>query len=109
MLEGPLSFSVVVKAVFVDRAVVDRPGVADIPLMETLCGKRSKPGHVRASGFKLGKRRRQTVIVEVVINAQVLAVGWLLVELDRELIAALRLHRDCNQCSPVRRLRNELQ
>src|SRR5438270_8124709 len=68
VLECTLGFAVVVKPEFIDRAVVDGPGMADIPLLKALFCRRSKAGHVGASGLELSKRRDQAVVVEIIVN-----------------------------------------
>ena len=56
MLEGTLCFAVVVEAEFIDRAVVDGPGVADVPLLKALTRGGGETGDVGAGSLKLGER-----------------------------------------------------
>ena len=81
MLERTLGFTVVVEAEFVHRTVVNRPSMADIPLLEALFSSRGKARNVCACGLKLGKRRDQTMVVKIVIDAKVLTVTDSLIEL----------------------------
>src|SRR6266403_1143458 len=55
MLECALRFAVVIEAEFIDGAVADGPGMADIPLLEAFAGDRSETRNVGASGLELGK------------------------------------------------------
>src|SRR6266566_3141123 len=109
MLECTLGFAVVVKPEFIDRAVVDGPGMADIPLLKALFCRRSKAGDVCASGLELSKRRDQAVVVEIIVNAEILAVADSVVELERELVAAIRLHRDSHQDVAIGRRGHKLK
>ena len=56
MLEGTLCFAVVVEAEFVDRAVVDGPGVADVPLLKALTRDGGKTRDVGTGSLELGER-----------------------------------------------------
>src|SRR5579859_1179781 len=93
VLEGSLCFAVIVEAEFVDRAVADRPGVGQIVLLEAFGNDRRKAGHVGACGLELSEGQGYVVIVEVVVSAEILAVADAVVDLERELVAALGLHR----------------
>src|SRR5437868_1843270 len=57
MLERSLGLTIVVESKFVDSAVVDRPRVADIPLLKTLAGSRRKSRHVSAGSLELREGR----------------------------------------------------
>src|SRR5947209_5740224 len=93
VLEGFLRFTIVVEAKLVHRRVVDGPGMADIPLLESLVGDGSKAWHVRASRLKLRKRRDDVVIIEIIVKTKVLLVVNAVIDLYRKLIATVRLHR----------------
>src|SRR5258708_19304031 len=55
MLEGSLRLAVVIEAKLVHRGVADGPGMADVPLLESLVGNGSESGHVRPRTLKLRK------------------------------------------------------
>src|SRR5258708_1159019 len=74
MLESTLGLGVVVEAEFVDSAVVDGPRVGDVPLLKALFGGGSEAGDVGPRGLKLGKRRDERVVIEIVIETQILLV-----------------------------------
>src|SRR5258706_11078145 len=71
-LEGALSLAIVVEAKFVDRCVVDRPRMADVPLLKPLVDNRPETGHIRARSLELREWRDLVVIVVIVIKAEVL-------------------------------------
>src|SRR5437868_7787766 len=57
MLESLLPLTVVIEAKLVDRSVVDRPGMSDVPLLISVVGNRSESRHVSACSFEDRKRR----------------------------------------------------
>src|SRR5215469_7137890 len=56
VLECTLRLAVIVETKLIDRAVIDRPRVTDIPLLEALVGCRSKTRHVSPRSLKLRER-----------------------------------------------------
>ena len=74
MLECFLRFAIVVEAKLVNGSVVDGPGVADVPLLESLVGDGSETRYVGAGSLKLRKGRDYVVIIEIVVEAEVLFV-----------------------------------
>ena len=110
MLEGSLRFTIVVEAKLVDRGVVDRPGMAEVLLLESLVGDGSETGYVRAGSLKLRKGRDYVVIIEIIVEAKVLFVIEPVIESHGELVAAVRLHRyGLDNVAPCRRSRNKLK
>ena len=95
MLEGPLSFPIVVKAELVDRAITDRPSMTDVVLLESFVRDRSKTRHIRARRLELRKRRDDVMVVEVIVEAEILSIIDAVIKLDRKLISAIRLNRSC--------------
>src|SRR5713226_8566398 len=55
-LEGFLRLAVVVEAKLIDGCIADRPGVADVVLLESFVGSGSESGHVGAGCLELRKR-----------------------------------------------------
>src|SRR5712672_2699264 len=109
MLESTLGFTIVVEAEFVDGAVVDGPSVGNVPLLKALFGGGSEAGDVGTRCLKLGKRRDERVVVEIVVEAQILLVIDTMVDLDRELIATVGLHRHGHERISDVRSRNKLK
>src|SRR4030095_13410736 len=112
MLKSSLRFAIVVEAEFIHRTVVDSPGMADVPLLESLFSDRSETGHVRAGSLKLRKRRNYVVIVEIVVEAEVLFVIDAMIDSYRELVATGGLDgNSLNEvaCRARRGKRNKLQ
>ena len=97
MLKGSLGFTVVVETELINRTVIDRPGMADIPLLIEFVRGGGKTGYVSPSSLKLGKRGDQLVMVEIVIDAEILLVVNSLIKLYRELVCVIGLHRDRHQ------------
>src|SRR5258708_37029712 len=93
MLKGTLRFAIVVEAELIDRAVVDGPGMADIPLLKALSDGGGEAGYVGSGGLELSEGQDHMVIVEIVVDAEGLLVINSVVHLDRELVAALWLYR----------------
>src|SRR6185437_3298249 len=93
MLEGSLRFAIVVEAKLVDRVVVDRPGMAEVVLLEPFVGDGSETRYVRPGSLKLRKRRNYVVIIEIIVEAKILPVIEPVIESQSELVAAIRLHR----------------
>ena len=56
MLKGALRLAVVVEAELIDRVVADRPGVGDVPLLETLTRGRRETRNVGAGSLELCER-----------------------------------------------------
>ena len=92
MLKGSLRFAIVVEPKLIHRAVTDRPGVGEIPLLKALIDSGGKSGHVCARSLELSEWQNNVVIVEIVVTAEVLLVVDAVVDLDRELITAFRLY-----------------
>ena len=93
MLEGPLRFAIVVEAELVDRGVVDRPGMAQVVLLEAFVGDGSETRYIRAGSLKLRKGRNYVVIIEIIVEAKILLVIEPVIESQSELVAAIGLHR----------------
>ena len=91
MLEGALRFAVVIEVELVHRSVADGPGVCDVPLLKSFVGNGPESGNVCTRGLKLRERRDHMVVVEVVIKTEVLLAIEPVIDLDRELIAAIGL------------------
>ena len=89
MLECFLRFTIVVEAKLVHGTVADGPGVADVPLLESLVGDGSKTRHVGAGRLKLRKGRDYVVIIEIIVEAEILPVVDAVIEFYRELVAAV--------------------
>src|SRR5882757_9605610 len=51
MLKRPLRFAVVIEAELIHGAVVDRPVMRDVPLLESFAGCRSESGNVCPGGL----------------------------------------------------------
>ena len=110
MLEGSLRFAIVVEAKLFDGGVVDRPGMAEVPLLESLVGDGSETGYVRAGSLKLRKGGDYVVIIEIKVGAKILFVVDTVIEPHRELVAAVRLYRyRLDNVAPCRRSRNKLK
>ncbi len=77
----------------VNRGRSNGPGVADVQLLNSLVCQIAKTGHCRAASLKFRKRLSQIVLCEVIVSCQVLVLCQLMVDLDRELVAALMLQR----------------
>ena len=97
MLERSLPFAIVVKAELVNRCVVKRPGMGNIPLLKTFVNNGTEARNARSGGLKYRKRRDQVVIVKIVVNAEVLITIDAVIKPDRKLVAALRLHWGGNE------------
>src|SRR5947199_6374902 len=97
MLKRSLRFTVVVEAELVHGGVVDRPGMANTPLLKSLVSYRSESGQIRTGRFKLCEWRNEVVIVKVVVKAKVLLVVYAVVKAHCELITTLGLHRCSHQ------------
>src|SRR5512135_240518 len=93
MLEGSLRFAIVVEAKLVDRVVVDRPGMAQVVLLESFVGNGSETRYVRAGSLKRRKGRNYVVIIEIIVETKILPVIEPVIESQSELVAAIRLHR----------------
>lgn len=93
MLEGSLRFAIVVEAKLVDRGVVDRPGMAEVVLLESFVGDGSETRYVRSRSLKLCKGRNYVVIIEIIVEAKILLVIEPVIESQSELVATIRLHR----------------
>ena len=74
MLEGSLRFAVVVEAELIDGAVRDRPGVREIPLLKALADGGGKTRHIGAGGLELCEGQGHTMIVEIIVCAEILPV-----------------------------------
>ena len=60
MLKCLLALAIVIETELVHRAVADRPGVGDVPLLEALRHSGSEAGEVGASQLEVGKRVLRT-------------------------------------------------
>src|SRR5271154_908351 len=110
MLKCPLTLAAVINTEFVHGAVIDCPGVSNIPLLEAFCHDVSKSGEIGASEFKICERKMRPIVVEIEIDAQVLLVVDSVIDPYRELVAAYGLCRhSADQRSVVWRSRNELK
>src|SRR5438270_5629906 len=63
MLKSPLAFAVVVETEFIDGVVADRPGVSNVPLLDSFCQAASKARDIRSQKFEIGERTQSIVII----------------------------------------------
>jgi len=89
MQEGSLPFAEKRKSQFIHGRRSDRPGMAEIQLLDALVGQVAKTGQAGAAGLELGKRLGKIMIGKVVVAGQALVFCQLMIDLDRELIAGL--------------------
>src|SRR5258708_31565250 len=76
------------KTRLVDRGRADRPGMADIQLLDPLIRQIAKLGKCCAAGLKSGERLFKKVLRKIVITRDMLVLRELMINLDRELIGA---------------------
>src|ERR1700678_270460 len=91
MLKRLLPFAVVIETEFIHCAVANSEGVSNVPLLKAFRDNVSEPGEIRAGEFKVGERVQRSVVIEIVIDAQVLFIIDPVVNLDRKLVPAYRL------------------
>src|SRR6266850_3002599 len=72
----------------VDCGRADRPGMADIQLLDPLIRQIAKLGKCCAAGLKSGERLFKKVLRKIVITRQMLVLRELVIHLNRELIGA---------------------
>ncbi len=75
------------EARFVDGSRADRPGVADVHLLNSFVGQVAKAGNVRATRLETRKRLREIMIRQVVVAGEVLIPRQLVIHFQGELIA----------------------
>src|ERR1035437_2696735 len=88
MLKCPLAFAIVIEMEFVHRAVAERPGVSDIPLLGALRHDTSEAGEIGPRQFEICERVLRTVVIEIVIDTQVLLIIQPVVNSSGHLVAA---------------------
>src|SRR5690349_2767734 len=67
----------------------NRPGVADVDLLDALVGQIAESRQVRPARLESGKRFREVMIGQIVVAGQVLTLCQFMINLDRKLVAAL--------------------
>src|SRR6267143_5700370 len=88
------------KTRLVDCGRADRPGMADIQLLDPFIRQVAKLRKCCAAGLKSGERLCKKVLCKIVITRQMLVLRELMINLDRELIGALMPKRHALK-SPV--------
>src|SRR5271169_342480 len=110
MLKRLLALAIVIETEFIHRAVVDCPGVGNVPLLEALRHNVAEAGEIGASQLEAGKRAFCGVVVEIVIDAQVLLVIQPVVKSECNLVAADGLDRhSADERTAIRRSRDKLE
>ena len=82
------------KANLVDRSRTECPRVADVQLLNSLIRQITEARHISPTRLKPRKRLCKIVLSEIVVSRQMLLGGQLVIDLHRELIAALMAQRD---------------
>jgi len=110
MLKCPLAFAVVIETEFVHRAASECPCVGNVPLLEALRQNAPEAGDIGARKLEVGERLQRTIIIKIVIDAQVLLVVDPVVDFHCELVAADGLGGDrADQITVAGRAGNKLQ
>ena len=92
MIKILLALPEVIESEFVHLCGVDRPRVAQIPLLNAGLKYRAESRNVRAGTLEIGKRFGPRIVVEIVVGAKLLAGVDSVIEVNRKLIAELRFH-----------------
>src|SRR5271154_597544 len=86
---GLLPLAEIIKAEFVYRGGIDRPGMAQVPLLHARAEERSEPGNVSAGALEAGDWCHAGIILKIVVCAELLIGRNFLVEANCELIVVL--------------------
>ena len=110
MLKCSLPFAVVIKAELIHGAVIERPSMRYVPLLDTLIQVTSKTRNVGTNQLKIREWLQNAAVIKIVVDAKVLFVIQFMVELYRKLIAAYRFGGNgSDQRAAIWRSGNKLQ
>ena len=80
------------EAGLIHQSIGDGPGMAQVPLLKTIVIKVAKAGNSRTGRLEFVVGLQLTDIVEIVINAETLVAGNLLIKAHGELISVIGTH-----------------